>query len=315
MKDRIPKQNGKNNIIKTAPIPENTSLLQLIQMLNAGLYADVMPNNATTGDNIGVDEVGTPINKANLLTDATAALYKLSGNIANVDQALNKVRILKKRYQVFLASGSFVVPADITQIKVTGCAAGGAGTAGVAGKAGQYLIDSVHTVTPGQTLTIVCGTGNSTIAELGISLLANTLTSDFLNQKLGIFIPAKLCNIPNARSKGLDLSEEIIETLPYPELFEGYRERLDALGSNGGMVSSAPNRYSNVNYSAAYIGYSGLQDGTGTVYLGVGGAFGAGGCANYQQGVVSDAGGYGAGGAALASGGSKGSPGFILIEW
>lgn len=98
MKDRIPRQNGKNNIIKTAVIPENTSLAELIQMLNAGLYADVMPNNATSGDNIGVDEVGTPLNKASILKDATATNLKqhgflLSDNLSEitVNDILNQI--------------------------------------------------------------------------------------------------------------------------------------------------------------------------------------------------------------------------------
>ncbi|GAB1578684.1 hypothetical protein [Bordetella petrii] len=71
--------------------------------------------------------------------------------------------------RAFTENGTFVVPATITKIRVSGCGGGGGGgggggsttsTTGVAGGgggAGMFAIDQEITVTPGQTLTIQIG--------------------------------------------------------------------------------------------------------------------------------------------------------------
>jgi hypothetical protein len=87
MKDRIPLGNGKNNIIKTYPLSESMTLVQLIQALNSGIFADVMVNN----DGTGTSEIGTPNNKGNLLSDTVATLLQLSVDTATVNAAFSKL--------------------------------------------------------------------------------------------------------------------------------------------------------------------------------------------------------------------------------
>lgn len=71
MKDRIKLGNGKSSILKSPSLPETYAGFKAA--LEAGTqFIDIAPNNALTGDDVGVIEVGTANNKANMLSDATA---------------------------------------------------------------------------------------------------------------------------------------------------------------------------------------------------------------------------------------------------
>lgn len=73
----------------------------------------------------------------------------------------------------FTSSGSFTVPAGVTKVWVSGCAAGGGGgaslatnsssfvTGGSGGGAGQPAMSVPITVTPGQVIPVTIGTGGS----------------------------------------------------------------------------------------------------------------------------------------------------------
>jgi len=112
------------------------------------------------------------------LSAETADLYGLSGVDANVDKALELIsKQIFLNYEVFTTSGTFIVPENITNIYITGCASGqiGSSVANVKAKAGQYILKQMFNVIPFQELTIVCGIGNTTISELGISLISGSL--------------------------------------------------------------------------------------------------------------------------------------------
>lgn len=79
---------------------------------------------------------------------------------------------LDGRSQVFTANGSFVVPPGITRVFITATAAGNNGAAGVTatndggaggrgGSCGERVINYPITVTPGQSISITVGTGNT----------------------------------------------------------------------------------------------------------------------------------------------------------
>ena len=69
MQDLVALGTGNSRLMKSN-IPSNTTLQQLIQMLNNGTFPyDIGPLNAA-----GISQQGTPLNKANLLSDVTAAL-------------------------------------------------------------------------------------------------------------------------------------------------------------------------------------------------------------------------------------------------
>lgn len=81
-------------------------------------------------------------------------------------------------YAFFTQDGTFTVPNFVNAIKVSACAAG------VGRYAGEYLIDQIYNVTPGQTLELTIGAGNTVIGELA-TLIAGTVASAQPTTKLG----------------------------------------------------------------------------------------------------------------------------------
>lgn len=116
-------------------------------------------------------------NGANLLVQGGGNYTSSAGDVIDVE-ALTTTRFRLVVYPVamiakyqgnaqeFTASGSFTVPAGVTQIFASGCAAGGGGAAssgsgssytGGGGGAGQSVIRKPIAVTPGQVVTITIG--------------------------------------------------------------------------------------------------------------------------------------------------------------
>lgn len=88
MKDTTIKGNGKSSIIR-APSDMPATFEEWRQQLIAGNgYLDVVLNTDTTGANAGCDVVGTPLSKANLLSDTTKSALELSGSDPTVNDAL-----------------------------------------------------------------------------------------------------------------------------------------------------------------------------------------------------------------------------------
>ena len=81
-------------------------------------------------------------------------------------------------YAFFTQDGTFTVPNFVTAIKVSACAAG------VGRYAGEYLIDRVYNVSPGQIIELTIGAGNTVIGELA-TLIAGTAASSQPTTKLG----------------------------------------------------------------------------------------------------------------------------------
>lgn len=83
MENLVPLGTGNSRFMKSN-IPASTTLAQLIQMLNNGTFPyDIGPLNSA-----GISQQGTPLNKASLLKDSTAALYGL-GTDAVPDDVLS----------------------------------------------------------------------------------------------------------------------------------------------------------------------------------------------------------------------------------
>ena len=88
MKDTSIKGNGKSSIIK-APSDMPTTFDAWREQLLAGEgYLDVRLNTDTTGENAGCNEIGTALNKANLLNDTTKAALELTQADPTVNDAL-----------------------------------------------------------------------------------------------------------------------------------------------------------------------------------------------------------------------------------
>lgn len=80
--------------------------------------------------------------------------------------------------QMFTASDTFVVPARVTSIRVSACAAG------VSPYAGEGILNQIYSVTPGQEISLTIGTGNTIIGDF-VTLVAGTMTTSSPTTKLG----------------------------------------------------------------------------------------------------------------------------------
>lgn len=88
MKDTVIKGNGKSKIIKAPSDMPATFDAWRTQLLAGTAYLDVVTNTATTGDNIGLDVVGTNLGKSTTLTDATATALELEQTDPTLNDAL-----------------------------------------------------------------------------------------------------------------------------------------------------------------------------------------------------------------------------------
>lgn len=105
-------------------------------------------------------DLSTPLNipinaikaKTDLLTQVKAKTDLITGD----------------KCKLFLANATFVVPAGVNAVYLTGCAAGNAGAngttgaGGAGGAGGEMIFDFlIPNITPGQSITVTVGTGNT----------------------------------------------------------------------------------------------------------------------------------------------------------
>lgn len=87
MKDTIIKGTGDSRYLKSA-IPENITHAQLVEMLRNGTF----PIDLNGINEAGIEQLGTPLNTATLLSDETAEEIGIEKDNPTVDDALSKVR-------------------------------------------------------------------------------------------------------------------------------------------------------------------------------------------------------------------------------
>lgn len=80
--------------------------------------------------------------------------------------------------QFFTSSGTFTVPAEVYAINVSACAAG------VGIYAGEWIVDTVYQVSPGDQIAITVGSGNTVIGSLA-TLTAGSKSESMHCTKLG----------------------------------------------------------------------------------------------------------------------------------
>lgn len=112
------------------------------------------------------------VNDATLKIASNLSEIAAAGPVA-VAAARTNLGVSPHGFSRFTSSGSFTVPAGVTQIFVSGCAAGGGGgsslatnsssfvTGGSGGGAGQPALNVPITVTPGQVIPVAIGTGGT----------------------------------------------------------------------------------------------------------------------------------------------------------
>lgn len=242
----------------------------------------------------------------------------------------------------YTESGTFTVPVFVTSLKISACAAG------VGRYAGEYIIDSIFNVEPGQVIDLTVGSGNTVIGELA-TLIAGSVSSSLATTKLGYAAGYNGGNSGSYTGGGKG---------GYGGAFgfggggggTAYSSYLSgggggagiggaggnnpsgastAIGAGGGSTGGAGTKpysnsnqvyYSGENAKSGKLIYKGADGGNGNDG-GDGSIYGAGGGGNMGGGGGA-AGGYGAGGG--QSGGSlngesnvygQPSNGMVLIEW
>lgn len=99
MKDFIPKGTGNSRFLKAPSTFHFT--YRTYDAFAAGLEAGTIPIDLNGINPSGVNQVGTPLNKSTLLTDATATALGLTGNDPTVNDAFN---VLKGKPRLIISS-------------------------------------------------------------------------------------------------------------------------------------------------------------------------------------------------------------------
>lgn len=222
---------------------------------------------------------------------------------------------------------TFKVPPGVTQIIVSGCAAGGSGTGYQdPGKAGQFVFKYIMTVSPNETIDITVGNGNTIIKD--IVLLANTFAGNYENELLGYKTgingnTSNRGNTGTGDNKGgyggafgfgggaggymsIDRAPGVPSSGNNMRSGRGTGTSTSGWGEDGGKEVGLFNAITSFEYDNA--GKSGSYDGN---------------YGNYVAGGGGGAGGFGAGGGAPGKyssntnkgTGGGGSPGIVIIEW
>jgi uncharacterized membrane protein YgcG len=239
-------------------------------------------------------------------------------------------------YQMFTANDTFVVPARVTSIRVSACAAG------VSPYAGEGILNQIYNVTPGQEIPLTIGTGNTIIGDL-VTLVAGALSASSPTTKLGYatgYGGGKGYSNGGyggffgygggggGRGSGVgsygggggagDGAAGGAGSMSGAGLGGG---TTGGAGGSSGQYSSDGSAGSNSKVgNMLYVGGAGsygYNGGSGTIY-----GAGGGGGAYYKNtpnsvgyGGGGGAGGYGAGGGDSAAGRGAPSNGMVLIEW
>lgn len=240
----------------------------------------------------------------------------------------------------FTQNGSFTVPNFVTAIKVSACAAG------VGRYAGEYLIDKIYNVEPGQIIELTVGAGNTVIGELD-TLIAGTVSSAQPTTKLGYAAGYNGGNVylyNNSANKHIRNGQGFGGAFGFGGGAGGwYNSTMSRVGAGGGGIGGAAADTTSTKPSAGggttggdggatnanggdakngkliYNGSSttATTGGRGSIY----GAGGGGGSSTTVGGGGGAAGGYGAGGGVTGDasdiGSTTGDPshGMVLIEW
>lgn len=221
------------------------------------------------------------------------------------------------------------MPEGVTQVLVSGCAAGGQGSPTgkyddqAGGKAGQYIFRLPMKVEPKQQVSLTIGMGNTIVGDL--ILLANYTNDSFENEFLGY--KTGLCgndgeSFGNGTARGGAggafgyggsgggaSSSSVIGTLKGENgtlYYGGGGYNGGYGGCKGGIkvgITTSPEicTYENAGYMKYDSGKGKSSPGAG----GGGGGYGAGGGGNAYSGNVSPD----------ARQSSQGSPGIVIIEW
>jgi hypothetical protein len=249
-------------------------------------------------------------------TQAEAEAVSDNAKIMTPLRTRQAVSILKGLSRI-TASGSFTVPAGITNIWVSGCGGGGggggggsnntgnaAGSGGSGGGAGQSIIRQPFSVTPGEVIAITVG-GAGTAGTAGSQGVENATAGG----PGGVTTIGALINLLGGGGGSGGKQGNSVAIPPGPAGGSGFPYGGDA--SDGSIVSTS-----------VAAGWAGLSGAGASSEFGGGGGGSKSGSGFGSVGKAADgfgSGGSGGGGCYASGGpggpGGVGAPGLVIIEW
>lgn len=139
---------------------------------------------ANTYDMVRADQPtqeGTPLNKANLLADATAGRFGLSGDGATVNGVLDAIgQKFCLKTDIITSTSTWTMPAGVKdntiQVRLFGGGGGGASSSGGGGGGGEMAVQSIA-LTPGTQVAITIGAGGACGGSGGASAFGSYLSA------------------------------------------------------------------------------------------------------------------------------------------
>lgn len=170
----------------TSAVVANTADGQPVELKDGDRFSVDFINEVADGATLNINNLGAHPIIDNYTGDAIVLGDISAGYIGDIMYEDGRFVLLNAHraattptgYQMFTANDIFVVPARVTSIRVSACAAG------VSPYAGEWIENQVYNVTPGETIDLTIGTGNTVIGNYA-TLTAGSYTGSSPSTKLG----------------------------------------------------------------------------------------------------------------------------------
>lgn len=183
MKDMIPKGTGNSRFLRS--VSNFKAIYPTYDDFVNALVAGNLPVDFNGINEAGIQQVGTPLSKANLLTDETAAALGLEQENPTINDAFGVLGVVRKKHEKIASyetAGSYqwtapdLADGKAYKIGVMIIGAGGSGCADktgtgssqynhCSGGASGYSRAIAKEVSPGEVITLVVGKGGARVSD------------------------------------------------------------------------------------------------------------------------------------------------------
>lgn len=176
--------NGSQSIGSTA-FPWGSLFLNRLANL-----VEVDPSTNTAASSIAINLLRKFISMKDAPGNGTGSYTGNGGKFIQVNGAENGLQFaIPTTIQTFLSSGTFVCPAGITTVYLSGIAGGAAGNSSHGGNSGMWIQLYPYTVIPGNSYTVTIGSGGGNTVFDTLTLLAGSVGTSNPGGQIGISSP------------------------------------------------------------------------------------------------------------------------------